>query len=415
MRAVDVSERSAMRDGMQMSSREHPAGAPARKIEDIQILRAVAILLVLAQHFSVPKMIFGGLFPGFTVPFRLGVDLFFVISGFVVTASVLDRPPSPVRFVIRRAFRLLPAILCFLAFSAALSLSAWLLPVSDFGKANIAGTLAGFARDAFGIVTGTLIVIGQSSLVANGAMWSLSVEFQFYFVFALLIAACARMNALRFRQAILAVAVAIYAVMLASRVAGPYLGFTLPPLLKYLVFWQFDFLLLGVIGAAGLRPVIGVRSAPYGRLLAPLLLLAALALYACGEEMRFEYIHERLRDGVLMPAIGLLFLGVVLLASNNRAFAGHETAAYRFTLWIGELSYSMYLFHFATLALFWVVLDLAYPSYLLVTDHLVVQLVVCVSLTIAISALVFHCVEMPLNRYGAALAAGRQPRAPVSA
>src|SRR5262245_6275416 len=90
----------------------------ARKIGDLQVFRAIAILLVLAQHLSLAPNVLSH-FPNFrTMPFWAGVELFFVISGYVVSRSIFSGSLNPLSFFLRRLFRLWPAILLFIAVSA---------------------------------------------------------------------------------------------------------------------------------------------------------------------------------------------------------------------------------------------------------------------------------------------------------
>jgi peptidoglycan/LPS O-acetylase OafA/YrhL len=378
--------------------------AITRKVEDIQVLRAVAIIFVFFHHLSISPYLFQLLLPRAQKPFWVGVELFFVISGYVVTASILGRPLAPAGFLIRRAFRLLPAMVCFLAFSAAVCFSIWLLPTDDWGKEHIAGTLRSFMTDGIAILGGVLTIVGQSDRLTNGAMWSLSVEFQFYFAYALLIFLFLKASGAQFRSIVLGIAVALYAASLTARIAGPYAGNELPPLIKYFIFFKFDFLLLGVIGAAGLRPLIATRAIRYGLLVAPILIVISLILIACAEPFQLAYVFAPLLDGIVVPIVGILFLGLILLASVNRAFSGQDTPVYRFFVWIGELSYSIYLFHFPVFALYWLVVDLLHPAYFHSGDPGLLQMLVTVPLTVVIASFVYRRVEAPMNRLGAALA-----------
>lgn len=86
----------------------------APKIGDIQVLRGVAILLVLGYHLSLSRTLFELMPIKLVVPGWVGVELFFVISGLVVTQSVLRTRPTAGVFLLKRAFRLFPAILLFL-------------------------------------------------------------------------------------------------------------------------------------------------------------------------------------------------------------------------------------------------------------------------------------------------------------
>ena len=94
-------------------SRETPTetgrGSRAAPRTDIQALRALAVSLVFAYHLW-PEHLTGGF---------IGVDVFFVISGFLISSHLLSKPPTPVaditRFWSRRIKRLLPASLLVLA------------------------------------------------------------------------------------------------------------------------------------------------------------------------------------------------------------------------------------------------------------------------------------------------------------
>lgn len=95
------------------------------RIPSLDGLRALSIAFVLIQH-SVSST--GSEFERYTTNFgRLGVWIFFVISGFIITHLLLreaERGPISLRgFYLRRAFRLLPALFAFLLFLAVVQIS----------------------------------------------------------------------------------------------------------------------------------------------------------------------------------------------------------------------------------------------------------------------------------------------------
>ncbi|MFL6060894.1 MAG: acyltransferase family protein, partial [Marmoricola sp.] len=156
---------------------------------DIQGLRAIAVSLVLVYHLS-PKSLTGGF---------AGVDVFFVISGFLITLHLLEniprRPRDLATFWSRRVRRLLPASLLVLA--STLIASRLLSPETQWEN-----TARQVRASALYFVNWLLSNDAVDYLAADNApspvqhFWSLSVEEQFYFVWPvliLLLAAIARL------------------------------------------------------------------------------------------------------------------------------------------------------------------------------------------------------------------------------
>lgn len=154
----------------------------ASRRADVQGLRAVAVLLVVAFHADLP-------IPGGFV----GVDVFFVISGFVITALILrqvnDSTFSPATFYARRIRRLAPAMALMILVVFVLAL----LFQSPLGEQQItahtgAGAMFLLANIVILRSTGGYF---DAAAEANPLLhtWSLSVEEQFYLVFPLLILA----------------------------------------------------------------------------------------------------------------------------------------------------------------------------------------------------------------------------------
>src|SRR5215471_9630363 len=145
-------------------------GTPYRP--EIDGLRAISIFLVVAYHAS-PWLIPGGF---------VGVDIFFVISGFLITQIILSEIASHgfsiARFYGRRVRRIFPALIVVLAFSYAIG---WLVLLPNqlelFGKNIIAGVA--FAANLFQISqTGYFAPSAANNPLLH--LWSLGVEEQFY-------------------------------------------------------------------------------------------------------------------------------------------------------------------------------------------------------------------------------------------
>ncbi|MGX6604158.1 acyltransferase family protein [Micromonosporaceae bacterium Da 78-11] len=153
---------------------------------DIEGLRAIAVLLVVLSHAGVP-LVAGG---------YVGVDVFFVISGFLITSLLLREVErtgrlSVPRFYGRRAVRLLP-IAALVLISTLLAARLW-LPVVRLGDlARDAVAAAGYVANLRFAVTGTDYLNADLPPSPFQHFWSLAVEEQFYLLWPLLILAGAR-------------------------------------------------------------------------------------------------------------------------------------------------------------------------------------------------------------------------------
>ncbi|WP_343246137.1 acyltransferase, partial [Streptomyces sp. SID5785] len=170
------------------------AAAPGRRA-DIQGLRAVAVTLVVLAHAGVPQVAGG----------YVGVDVFFVVSGFLIT-SLLARELartgriSVPRFYARRALRLLPAS-TLVAVSTLAGAYLFLSKVrfEEYAGDALAGAL--YAVNVRLAVSGTDYLRADAPPSPFQHFWSLAVEEQFYVVWPLVLAAAfwagARLRAAR--------------------------------------------------------------------------------------------------------------------------------------------------------------------------------------------------------------------------
>ena len=147
--------------------------------QDIQVLRGIAVLLVVLYHAGLPFLPRG----------YLGVDVFFVISGYLVTRMVLSRVEAGEfsfgEFYLRRAKRLLPASSCTLLVTSLLSV--WFVSQSE---------VENFIKQLLGAIffSENLVLLGQSGYFDAAAstkpylhIWSLSLEEQYYLLLPLLL------------------------------------------------------------------------------------------------------------------------------------------------------------------------------------------------------------------------------------
>ena len=183
---------------------------------DIDGLRALAVLLVVLFHLHVP-----GVSGGY-----VGVDVFFVISGFVVTRSIWPKMSAGSfsfrAFYLRRFWRLQPSF--FLVVTATLVASSFVLAGVDLQRAA-ASALASAALSAnfFFWLTTTGYDGVDAQLEPFLQMWSLAVEEQFYLVWPCLLLLIARVPALR--RPPLGVAALCAALVLSEWLARSTIGF----------------------------------------------------------------------------------------------------------------------------------------------------------------------------------------------
>lgn len=141
---------------------------------DIQILRGFAVLLVVAYHADIPLVPAG----------YLGVDVFFVISGFLITRLIKDKIHaddfSISQFYFRRAKRLLPA--AYVTFTAVTVLSPFFLASSEINdfRAQAAGAVSFTANFVLWRQSGYFG--GEAELKPFLHIWSLAIEEQYYFI-----------------------------------------------------------------------------------------------------------------------------------------------------------------------------------------------------------------------------------------
>jgi peptidoglycan/LPS O-acetylase OafA/YrhL len=153
---------------------QSPAGT-GRYRPDIDGLRAVAILAVLGYHYF-PKYFPGGF---------VGVDIFFVISGFLISGIILDdlaeNKFSFLNFYARRVRRLFPALALVLAFSLA---AGWLVLFAEEFKAlgkHMFGGAAFISNILYWRESGYFDAEAATKPLLH--LWSLGIEEQFYLAF----------------------------------------------------------------------------------------------------------------------------------------------------------------------------------------------------------------------------------------
>ena len=308
-----------------------PSSAPQSTRPEIQALRAVAIGCVVAYHFW-PAVLPAGF---------VGVDVFFVVSGFLITGLLLrdverfDRVRLR-NFYLRRIRRILPAALVVLTLSAVATLVfvpriEWRPFLQQILSSALYVENWHLARDSQ--------MPARSDLESTPAQhfWSLSVEEQFYLVWPLLIILALWSAARSGRRRLEIVAVVLTVTTIASFVHGALLTMEDHNLAYFSTLaraWEF-----GVGGLLALVPQVVGERLRRTRALAGWVGLAAITVSA----LTFT-------DGDVFPgSIALLpVLGtsaVIWGGMPRAALSLAPVAALRPVQWFGGISYSLYLWH----------------------------------------------------------------------
>jgi peptidoglycan/LPS O-acetylase OafA/YrhL len=295
-------------------------------------LRALAVLAVMIFHLDEE-----GLRGGF-----VGVDIFFVISGFVVTASVADRRFDTLRaflayFYARRLTRIYPALVVCLAATAALNIlfipKAWL---SD--AIETVGTAAFFG------MSNIVLALDSNSYFSPKAIfnpfthsWSLGVEEQFYFLFPLLMFALQRPGAsLAWRKGVIGFITLLCFLSLASSAALTWNHWQLAFYLLPTRFWELGLGMLlcltwetwaTVLSRSGLGTAV----------------LSSVSLVSLGISLWLPANAGFPFPLALLPVLGTAGLIMTAVAQPGSGAAKFFSAPGLVS--IGKISYSLYLWH----------------------------------------------------------------------
>ncbi|MFN7572172.1 MAG: acyltransferase family protein [Betaproteobacteria bacterium] len=369
---------------------------PHERLPGLEGVRAIAVLAVLAYHGEIAGVLPAGF---------LGVDIFFVLSGFLITALLLREHEAhgaiDLRgFYLRRARRLLPALLAMLTATALVA--PWLAPDA------VARLREDLPAALFYVSNWWQIASAQSYFEAFNRppllqhLWSLAIEEQFYIVWPLLAIALLRASGRRglalfsLAGALLATgwmaALAIHWAMPEERDASR-------------LYFGSDTHCMGLLVGAALaalidpwrRPAVaGPARAARGRALDALggvALLGLLAIMALGHDTQ-PWLY---RGGFLLVSV---LTALLLLAAVQPASWLQPVLASAPMRWIGERSYGLYIWHWPVFVMLRPRLELPADPWLAFALRLAV--------TVAIAELSYRWVEVPVRR-GQFLTAVRRP------
>ena len=304
----------------------HTVKHPLSYRPDIDGLRAVAVISVILFH------IHADLLPGGF----LGVDIFFVISGYLIT-GIIQRELAEQRFSLlnfyqRRAKRILPAFLFMLA--ACTAACVWLLTPDDFIAylRSLRSSLL-FGANLFFAQSGGYFDI-QSAEKPLLHIWSLSVEEQFYFVFPLLIWL---VHKYRPKYTVHAVIAMMAASLLSGLMEYQAEAYYLPQVRAY----ELLFGSLAAVLTAGKPANPAARTGLQHEIAACTAAVAALACLCLPK--------ETLPGGGYIERIVICGATAWLMACGNSKIS--RVLAWKPFVAVGLISYPLYLWHWPVLAL----------------------------------------------------------------
>lgn len=310
----------------------------------------MAVLLVVGNH--IPLRHFESLLPGGFV----GVDTFFVLSGFLITTLLIQEfdgtgSISLRNFYIRRVLRLGPALIVLLL---AICISSLVLFNRATALANCRDSLI-----ALFYASNWVRVFSKNQLGLLAHTWSLSTEEQFYLLWPLILLLLLRMSKKRHYIVVVAAVIALL-----SWLAGIYLASKGATAIR-LCFGldsRVDTLMigciLGVVLSSGLMP--GNARTIVQRLLiiaAPISMVCLLAYAIVGDFIGRGLFYYGFVIIALLAAI--LILDVLL----NRRSIVRRLLTMKWLVWLGSISYGLYLWHWS---IFWEMHRLGYRGWTVV-------------------------------------------------
>ena len=308
--------------------------AQPRYRSDIDGLRAIAVLSVVGFH-AFPGKILGGF---------VGVDVFFVISGFLISTIIFcnleNDTFSYTEFYARRIRRIFPALLFVL--SASLTFGWHVLLAREYqqlGKHIVAG--AGFVSNfALWNESGYFDDAAEAKPLLH--LWSLGIEEQFYILWPLLLGLLWKRK-FNFFAVTAFIALVSFSVNILSVEINPVAAFY-SPLSR---FWEL--MIGGILAYVSLHKPHYLPNKPNWQNWQS---LGGLALFGSSVVLSNKYVAF---PGwrALLPTIGAF----LIISSGPKAWLNRNLLSSRALVWVGLISYPLYLWHWPLLSFAWTVED----------------------------------------------------------
>jgi peptidoglycan/LPS O-acetylase OafA/YrhL len=311
---------------------ERSRHAQPKRIIELDGLRAFAIIPVLMVHTAPHEGSLSFLRPAFEAGW-IGVDLFFVLSGFLITGILLENVGKGHyyrNFIVRRALRILPLYYSFLVIVTATTFFA--RDSSQWKELLSWGNPAWFA-----LYAGNINIALKAAFPPLGSLmplWSLQVEEQFYIFYPLLVALCTRSTLRRVLMACVLVAPLIRGAGMLAFPGNWQLCYVLTPC-------RMDALGMGALVALLMRDSDAMPSKKVLKLSVAAGGLACIGLFCLVSNSGSHPFHTLIGFTLLDLTFAALLMLVVSLAGTP-AMAGLR---WRPLVYTGQIAYGLYLLH----------------------------------------------------------------------
>ncbi|MDH4199254.1 MAG: acyltransferase [Spirochaetia bacterium] len=331
---------------------------------DIDGLRAIAVLSVIGFHLS-RKMLPGG---------YLGVDIFFVLSGYLITSiiwrEILTGNFSIIRFYDRRIRRIMPALLTLIFIVAVVSIML-LLPIDLIGFAkSLLATLGFVANIYFWRDTDYFSRNAEEKPLLH--LWSLGVEEQFYILFPLILLLTA--NKTKKLTLIIVAVLCIGSLLLnilALKMIADMPAFYLLPTRS----WELGLGALIALTPSRIKPIPGIMA-----LLGSIGLALIIISVILGWRLNFPFIPES-----LLTVIGT---SLIIYSGVQKENLVGRVLSFRVLVFIGLISYSLYLWHWPIIV---------FVRYYLVRDLTSFEMFGVSAIMLMLATLSWYYIERPFR------------------
>lgn len=300
--------------------------------KDIQGLRAIAVIAVLLFHFW-PNRLPGG---------YVGVDIFFVISGFLITLHLLKKPPvtwkALVDFWARRIKRLIPAATVVLAATIVASLL-WLPETMIQRVLHEAVTAALYVQNWALSLSATDYLAATDAPTPIQHYWSLSIEEQYYAIWPVIIGGMFLLGR-RFFTVNRLLVVGMVLIFATSLIYSMYLTYANPAAAYFVTPTRVWELTIG-----GMIALFATKFAVPARIAIPMawggLVMIATAVLLFNRETPFPGYTA------LLPTLGTAL--VIMAATDGMKWSPRRLLGLKPVQFMGDISYSVYLWHWPVL------------------------------------------------------------------